>query len=135
MGFWTQPNVRKVGIMAQIQGGLLIAPYKVGFGVLFRALSVSKTIEMQLAHALEKKPYMYLNNMIVRNELRGQGVGSRLLRQQLETIASRNADATWALATQKLENVSFYERLGFKTALQERIGPEGSGFTNWIMVR
>ena len=27
MGFWTRPNERKVGIMAMIQGGLLVAPF------------------------------------------------------------------------------------------------------------
>ena len=29
MGFWTRPNERKVGIMAMIQGDLLVAPFRV----------------------------------------------------------------------------------------------------------
>ena len=135
MGFWTRPNERKVGIMAMIQGGLLVAPFRVGFGVLFRAMSVSKRVEMQLTQALGNKPFLYLNNMIVKKEIRGQGIGSKLLQQQLEAMEAKYTNPTFALATQKLENIRFYERLGFRTALQERIGAEEAGFLNWIMVR
>ena len=90
---------------------------------------------MQLTHALGNKPYLYLNNMIVKKEIRGQGVGSKLLQLQLEAMEAKYTNPTFALATQKLENITFYERLGFRTALQERIGTEEAGFLNWIMVR
>jgi hypothetical protein len=38
------------------------------------------------------------------------------------------------LATQRPENVTFYQRLGFEVTSEEHVGQGPHAFTNWVMV-
>jgi len=54
------------------------------------------------------------------------------------TVLARVIDPSGApasLATQRPENVTFYERLGFRVSSEETIGTGPHAFTNWIMLR
>lgn len=134
MGFWTNPNQVKIGIWDKVKAGLLKIPFKMGWSTFIRVMEVSDKIDEQLARSLGNKiPYYYLNNMVVQENLRGQGLGGRILREQLDIIQSREEQPVFALSTQRLWTVRFYEKLGFEVILEEVIGKGPLAFTNWIM--
>ncbi len=87
------------------------------------------------APRIGRRQYWYLNNMGVPESLRGTGIGSRLLRGQLEIVAHAEPAYVIALSTQKPENVTFYQRLGFSSVLDEVIGRGPHAFRTWIMVQ
>jgi len=136
MGFWTKPNQIKVGLIPQIQGGLLKIPFKMGFSALSSVLEVSAGIADHLTRTMgETQPYRYLNNMVIQADKRGKGLGSSILQQQFATIQTKEKDAIFALSTQRYRTVRFYEGLGFEVLLEEKIGKGPLAFTNWTMKR
>jgi GNAT superfamily N-acetyltransferase len=112
----------------------LVAPLRLGWTGVRRLFEVAGEVDRHLELALPGQPFWYLNNMVVRKHLRGTGVGSRLLREQLPVVAGIEPGFAIALATQRPENVTFYQRLGFQTVLSETIGSGPRAFRNWIMV-
>ena len=92
-------------------------------------------IDRHRDESLGNQPFWYLNNMVVRAPLRGTGLGTRLLRQQLGVVSERSPGAVVALATQRMENVTFYRRLGFEEVSDRMIGSGAGAFRNWIMQR
>ncbi len=134
MGFWTKPNQIKVGLIPQIQGGLLKVPFKMGFSALSRVMEVSSGIAEHLTRTMgDSQPYRYLNNMVIQEDKRGKGLGSSILQQQFATIQANEKDAIFALSTQRYRTVRFYEGLGFEVLLEEKIGTGPLAFTNWTM--
>jgi GNAT superfamily N-acetyltransferase len=135
MGFWTRSTAAKVGTLRQIRGGLLAAPVRLGWANVRRLFEVLREVDRHLELSLGDRPYWYLNNMVVREHLRGSGVGTRLLREQLPIVAEREPAWEIALSTQRPENVTFYQRLGFEPVLEQVIGNGPGAFRNWVMVR
>ncbi|MFK7981342.1 MAG: GNAT family N-acetyltransferase [Saprospiraceae bacterium] len=134
MGFWTKPNQIKVGLLPQIQGGLLKVPFKMGFSALSRVMEVSGGIAEHLTRTMgETQPYRYLNNMVIQEDMRGKGLGSSILQQQFTAFKTKEKDAIFALSTQRYRTVRFYEGLGFEVLLEEKIGKGALAFTNWTM--
>jgi len=134
MGYWTKPNEIKVGILKQINGGLAKVPFKMGWNGLTRVLEVSGAIADHLNRTIgSEQPYLYLNNMVMEENRRGKGWGSKILEQQFEVIATKNPNALLVLNTQRYWTVKFYEKLGFKVILEEEIGAGPLAFTNWTM--
>jgi len=100
-----------------------------------RLFEVTDSMERQLRNAMAGSAYTYLNNMVVRKELRGQGKGTELLRGERERIDRDVPDRPCALSTQREENVVFYERLGFETLDSKDVGQGEKSFRNWVMAR
>jgi GNAT superfamily N-acetyltransferase len=134
MGFWTRSGRPGVGLLRMLRGGLLAAPLRLGWAGVRRMFEVTGEVERHLGQALAGRPYWYLNNMVVRKHLRGTGVGSRLLREQLGVVSELEPGFAIALATQRPENVTFYQQLGFQTVWSEMVGSGPGAFRNWIMV-
>jgi GNAT superfamily N-acetyltransferase len=134
MGFWTRSGSPGPGLLRMLRGGLLLAPSRLGWTGVRRMFEVAGGVERHLERSLAGRPYWYLNNMVVRKHLRGAGVGSRLLREQLPAVRELEPSYAIALATQRPENVTFYQRLGFETVLTERIGSGPRAFQSWIML-
>lgn len=134
MGFWTYPNQIKVGLWAQIKGGLLRIPFKMGRAAFTRVMEVGDGIDKHLHRAMgTKQPYHYLNNMVVEPTWQGKGLGRKILQQEFEKIATKEKNAVLALSTQRYWTVKFYKSLGFEIILEDKIGSDNMAFTNWTM--
>ncbi|MEM1123531.1 MAG: GNAT family N-acetyltransferase [Bacteroidota bacterium] len=134
MGFWTYPNLVKVGLWQQIKGGLLRIPFKMGIIALKRILEVGDGIDAHLHRAMgTTQSYYYLNNMVVEPTWQSKGLGSKILQKEFEKIAIQEKNAVLALSTQRYWTVKFYQRLGFEIILEDKIGSDELAFTNWTM--
>lgn len=133
MGFWTRTDAPEAGLLRRLRAGLPLAPFKLGLVGLRRVSEVTAAFHRQIEGALAGEAAFMLNNMAVREDLRGTGVGTALLRAQLRRLSDESPGACLTLATQRPENVVFYGRLGFETASEQTIGAGPDAFTNWIM--
>jgi len=134
MGFWTKPNEVIVGTGAKIRGGLLKVPFKMGWSCFKRVMEASAGVDDHLERTVgSQQPFLYLNNMVMEESRRGKGWGSKILEKQFEDISVKNPNAVLALNTQRYWTVKFYQRLGFKVLLEEKIGTGSLAFTNWTM--
>lgn len=133
MAFWHPPEHSQSDLMHKIKSGWLIAPFK--FGSDYRRLmEVMSEIEKIKEKVLGRDRAWYLNNMVVTEELRGTGIGTKVLKHQLETVVEPSGFPA-ILMTQKKANVRFYQRLGFKVATESIVGSGKYAFTNWCMMR
>ena len=133
MGFWTRSTTPPVGTWRKLRSGILEVPFRLGWTGMRRVFEVTAAVERQLERVMRHRPYWYLNNMVVRAELRGTGVGSRLLKEQLAIVAKAEPSFAIVLATQRPENVTFYRRLGFESVLDEGVGSGPRAFRTWLM--
>lgn len=134
MGVWHPPGTAAVGVGTMIRYGLALAPLRIGPGATGRMLRVVAAIEDQREEAQQATPAWYLNNMVIAKPLRGTGLGSELLAEQLRDAVDASGQAA-ILATQRPENVAFYRRLGFEVASEKIVGEGSLGFRSWIMIR
>jgi hypothetical protein len=58
-----------------------------------------------------------------------------LLDAQLPIVSALEPGYAVALATQRPENVAFYERFGFRVEGDQVIGAGAAAFRSWTMVR
>ena len=135
MGFWAKPLPPEIGVLSRIRAGILAAPLRLGLQGVRRLQEVTRAIDRHRDQALGHQPVWFLNNMVVRKDLRGTGLGTKLLSEQLSIVEEREPGAVTALATQRVENVAFYRRLGFEVAWDDTIGQGADSFRNWIMLR
>ena len=133
MGFWTCSAWPAPGIVRQLRAGLLEAPLLLGTRGFRRLLEVSNSVDHHRDEAVGDVPFWYLNNMAVHEDLRGQGIGSELLRIEMSRQTERDPGSVLVLATQKPENVSFYRGLGFELRSEATLGRGEASFRNWIM--
>jgi ribosomal protein S18 acetylase RimI-like enzyme len=134
MGFWTTSDAPEVGALTKIRAGILTAPLRLGLRGTRRLIEVMGELDRLRGQALGDQRYWYLNNMVVREKLRGSGLGTELLGEQLGLIRQRQRGVAFALATQRTENVTFYRRLGFEIVSEATIGRGADAFRNWIML-
>jgi ribosomal protein S18 acetylase RimI-like enzyme len=133
MAFWHPPECSSPGLIAKVRSGWLFAPLKVGRATCQRLSEVMTAIEQIKEQVLAQKKAWYLNNMVVDRELRGTGIGTQLLSQQLQSLIIPSGFPA-ILMTQKEINVRFYQKLGFKIAHQSVIGSGQNAFTNWCLI-
>jgi GNAT superfamily N-acetyltransferase len=135
LNFWHRPDANEASVALLLRHGFLLAPFHVGASGLRRLLEVTKHIEAKRREALAGRPAWYLQNMVVRKEIRGEGLGRRFLGEQLAGLVDPGREVA-VLATQQPANVRFYEQLGFEVAIESAIGERrNTRFLNWIMLR
>ena len=134
MAFWHPPNSDSISLMSMVREGLLIMPFRFGWRIFQRVIEVTQEFDAIKDRVTNRQPVWYLNNMVVAKELRGTGVGTRVLRHQLESVVEPSGFPA-ILMTQKAENVMFYRRLGFEVMMESKIGSGKHAFTNWCMMR
>ena len=135
MGFWTIHGEPGPSRFAQLRAGAWRIPFRLGLACTRRLGEVVGAIDRSAERVLGDEPAWYLHNMVVDERLRGTGVGTRLLGEQLERIGRLDPGARCILDTQKHENVVFYRRLGFEVVSEETVGSGELAFTNWVMTR
>jgi len=83
MGFWSPPNSGEISLLSKVKTGWLTMPLRYGWSVWQRLTEVMNTIE-RIKHTVNKdNPVWYLNNMAVAKNLRGIGLGTKLLKTQI----------------------------------------------------
>ena len=132
MGFWHAPGAQSVSIRAMLRPSLLALPFQCGLEATRRALEVTSLLEAERASAIRQA--WFLNNMVVAEQLRGSGLGTKLLKRELRERVDPSGQPA-LLATQRPENVVFYRRLGFEVVSERVLGSRSHAFRNWMMVR
>ena len=108
-------------------------PFKFGRESSERLTEVMGAMDKVKKRMLKENKAWYLNNMAVAQELRGQGVGTKLLQQQLQSIVIPSGLPA-ILMTQKETNVKFYQKLGFEITDESSIGQGKNAFINWCLI-
>lgn len=122
---WRVPGRAETGTLEFLQ---TLFPLVTTFGsALPRGLKVQASID---AHR-PKGRFWYLHYVGVRPEHQGKGHGGRIIRAQT-AVADAEGLPCW-LETATPENVSLYERLGFRTQVEWDIAGGGPHF--WGMIR
>ena len=134
MAFWHPPGHAAVGFFAMLRSGLALAPLRVGLAGARRMFEVDDALMRLREQADAELGSWYLSNLAVRDTLRGAGLGSTLMSEQLRDIVDPSGRAA-SLMTQRPENVVFYERLGFEVVSDSIVGSGPLAFRNWFMHR
>ena len=134
MGFWTRIQAHGPSPMRMVLAGAAKLPFVLGIRSLRAAAFVKSEIDRDLLECVNGADGWYLNNMVVHSRLRGTGVGSSALRQEIVRLRQSDPTSIFALSTQKLENVRFYSRIGFKSARESEIRAGSRSFRNWTML-
>ena len=134
MSFCQPPGSAALGGGLLVRHGFGLAPLRIGVSALRRLLEVVERIEAQRLRVLAGTDAWTLHDMVVRKELRGSGVGRRLLKAQLERSVDPSGRAA-VLATQRPANVRFYQQQGFEVASETSLGDRRTRFLNWILLR
>jgi ribosomal protein S18 acetylase RimI-like enzyme len=133
MAFWHPPESNPSSLIAKVQSGWILAPLKFGIATSKRLSEVVMAMEQIKEQVLGQNKAWYLNNMAVDKELRGTGIGTQLLAQQLRSRVIPSGFPA-VLMTQKEINVEFYQKLGFKIVHQSVIGTGQNAFINWCLL-
>jgi len=133
MGFWHPPATAPASFYQLLRVGFFFMPFRDGMSAFKRMLHAVQEIEERRALALNGRESWYLNNMVVSSDQRGQGLGGKTLRHQLDTLVQPSGYPA-SLTTQKPENVSFYRALGFDVANDTPITDGEQAFPNWVMI-
>ena len=133
MGFWHAPGTPKATREQLAQFGFFDMAARHGEAAFLRMVQSVETLESRRAEGLGGRQSWFLNNMVVRPAHQGTGLGTRVLRQQLEQVVDPSGHPA-SLTTQKPQNVTFYQRLGFRVTDDRPVGDASNSFPNWIMV-
>lgn len=134
IAFWHPPNSDSISLMSMVKEGLLTIPFRFGWGTFKRVLEVTDALDTIKDKVISDRPAWYLNNMVVAKELRGTGIGTQVLKNQLESVVEPSGFPAIVM-TQRAANVVFYQRLGFRVATESTVGTGKYSFTNWCLVR
>jgi len=129
-----RPPTLRLTLWEKMRAGLLMFPIYYGYG------AYSRLDELSAFHAsapaIPTGAY-YVTNFAVRQDNRGQGVGTAFLRDVLRDAVAGGAAVT--LCTQLPRNVKLYERFGFEVVAKRAFAPQVPGLsavdTDWAMVR
>ena len=133
MAFWLPPESGSLGLINKLRSRWF-TPWKLGKATYQRLVEVTVALDNTKENVLNDRQAWYLNNMAVAEELRGTGVGTKVLKHQLESVVEPSGYPA-ILMTQKAGNVMFYQRLGFEVARELKVGSGEHAFTNWCMMR
>lgn len=88
---------------------------KFGFGTLQKMLGMDSYNKQLLNEAIRTNEYYYLSMVAIKQEYRGEGIGSFMIRNCIDELKSRERKCHLVgLTTQLPENVTFYAKLGFQ---------------------
>ena len=127
---WLPPGQTHPSLWRYIRAGFLPVEYKLGRAGYRRMMANEAYIEAVHAEQMPG-PHWYLWFVAVEPAAKGCGIGSMLIRHKL---AQADADhIPCYLETHNLNNVPFYEKLGFSVVHTGKI--PGSDLQMWGLVR
>ena len=123
---------KSVSIYTKIGIGSFVL--KFGIGTLIRMLGLEKKNKSLLTESMGESGYYYLSMVVIKEEYRGKGVGSLVLKQAINNLVESSPMCrAIGLTTQLPENVVFYSRLGFNKLDEGYVLFKGSKYYNYNM--
>ena len=111
-----------------------------GFIIKFGVPTFSKMLGMDyfnkklLIDAIGTNEYYYLSMVVVKEEYRGAGIGSFMIKNCIEELRAADKKCHFiGLTTQLSENVTFYSRLGFQTLNEGEVQFKQDRYYNYNM--
>ena len=128
------PGGIKTKTMAYLKIGIPGFIKKFGFNTLRNMLGMDSFNKKLLIDAIGTTDYYYLSMVVVKEEYRGAGIGSFMIKNcidELRTTAKKCQ--VLGLTTQLPENVTFYSRLGFQTLNEGEVLFKRNRYYNYNM--
>lgn len=105
---------------------------KFGFGTLQKMLGMDSYNKQLLNEAIRTNEYYYLSMVAIKQEYRGEGIGSFMIRNCIDELKSRERKCHLVgLTTQLPENVTFYAKLGFQKLNEGEVQFKESRYYNY----
>lgn len=105
---------------------------KFGFGTLQKMLGMDSYNKQLLNEAIHTNEYYYLSMVAIKQEYRGEGIGSFMIRNCIDELKSRERKCHLVgLTTQLPENVTFYAKLGFQKLNEGEVQFKESRYYNY----
>ena len=120
--------------LAYFQIGIFGFIKKFGFHTLHKMLGMDSFNKKLLIDAIGTNEYYYLSMVVVKEEYRGTGIGSFMIKNCIEELrlAEKKCNIV-GLTTQLPENVTFYSRLGFQTLDEGEVRFKHNSYYNYNM--
>jgi len=131
VALWLLPGKTSMSLGKMHKAGMLSAPFRMGLSAFSRFANFAGHTD-RLHKAAAPGHHYYLFALGVLPSSQGKGIGGQLVRGMLER-ADREGLPTY-LETQSPQNVGFYQKLGFRVAVEEPF-PKLEGLHNWGMLR
>ena len=120
--------------MAYLKIGIPGFISKFGFHTLHKMLGMDSFNKKLLIDAIGTKEYFYLSMVVIKEEYRGTGIGSYMIKSCIDELKSTtNKCHIVGLTTQLPENVIFYSRLGFQTLNEGEVRYKHDCYYNYNM--
>ncbi len=109
---------------------------KLGINSLVRMLTLDDCNKKSLSKSMKTLEYYYLSMVVIKEEFRGRGIGSLVIKYAIQELISSNPVCNLiGLTTQLPVNVAFYSRLGFEKLDEGNINFKGDNYYNYTMKR
>jgi len=109
------PGGAKISFVDYFKIGLFRFIRKFGFRTLNKMMGMDSYNKELLNKSIQVKDYYYLSMVALKEECRGRGLGSYMIKHCLEELSRSGRECNLlGLTTQLPENVIFYSRLGFE---------------------
>jgi len=107
---------------------------KFGIDPLRKMLDMDSLNKKTLKNSIGIEEYYYLSMVALKEEVRGKGIGSFVIKKCLDELSEKNKDGHLvALTTQLPQNVVFYSRLRFEITGEGNLNYKGYEYYNWNM--
>ncbi|KAI9203455.1 uncharacterized protein BJ171DRAFT_144211 [Polychytrium aggregatum] len=120
----------KPSLWTMLKLGLWMWPFLFNWVSIIHFFRCMDAWDSQIKHRLSNA--WVFEQVAVPSDLRGQGLGSKMLRLCLDTIVDKHTRVV--LTTQRESNVRFYKRFGFQIVEDDTVHyPQNLSFRNWVM--
>ena len=128
------PGGVKTKTMAYLQIGIPWFIKNFGFHTFRKMLGMDYFNKKLLVDAIGTTEYYYLSMVVVKEEYRGAGIGSFMIKNCIDELRTATKKCkVLGLTTQLPENVTFYSRLGFQTLNEGEVRFKQDCYYNYNM--
>jgi GNAT superfamily N-acetyltransferase len=108
--FTLVPGDSHFSLWQELYYGLWSLPFEMGLTATQRLIAAGDFYDAKIKKLLNGRDGLVLERMVVHPSVQGKGIGSKCLRDALESVADKKGLPV-ALSTQEIKNVTFYSRL------------------------